>query len=161
MQTLDEINHKRLEKRFHVLLRQLNNEGFTSTETFALIKKSPMDMDNKELSETCLAFERVLNPRMPETETMRKKNIDSIVAWLEFYGKEKNTEAATIIACVESGMRFFDEIPVNKLRSIYRNFKRKRKEFLSIEKVVSETINSYNSSEIKQVFYGEQKLRDG
>jgi hypothetical protein len=161
MQTLDEINHKRLQKRFHVLLRQLNHEGFTSTETFALVKKSPMDMDIEELMETCLAFERVLNPKMPETETMRKKTIDSIGAWLELYGKEKNIEAAKIIACGESGMRFFDEIPINKLRGIYRDFRRKRKEFLSIEKVISESINSYNSSGPKQAFYEGQKLHDG
>jgi len=161
MKTLDEINHNRLVKRFHVLLRQLNHEGYSSTETLALIKKSPVDMDNEELMETCLVFERVLNPKMPETETMRKKTIDSIGAWFELYGKEKNIEAAKIVACGESGMRFFDEIPVNKLRGIYRDFKRKRKEFLSIEKDISESINSYNSSEIKQAFYGGQKLHDG
>ncbi len=158
---LDEINHNQLVKRYYVLLRRLNQEGITSDEINVLVKNSPMDMDNETLTDFCLRFEYILNPKAPETETMRIKTIDSIVSWLDLFGKERNIDAAKIIAISESGMRFFDEIPVNKLRAICRDFKKKRKEFLSIEKDISESINSYNSSEIKQAFYGGQKLHDG
>ena len=159
MKALDEIKHTRLLKRYYFLLRKLNKEGWATEEINSSVGKSPLDMDNEELMETCLKFERILNPKMPETETMRKKTVDSIVAWLELCGREKNTEAAKVIACFESGMRFFEEISVRKLTVICRDFKRKRKEFLSIEKEIAEAISSYNSAEIKQVFYGGQKLQ--
>lgn len=133
MKALNRISHNSLIKRYHILLRKLNQDGFASDEIRKLIKESPMDMDNETLMATCLMFERVLNPNSPETETMRKNVIDAIGDWLELYGREKDVEAAKAKACIESGIQFFDEIPVNKLRALCRDFKRKRKEFLSFE----------------------------
>lgn len=137
MKTLDEINHKQLVKRYYVLLRKLIQEGWTKEEVYNSVGKSPLDMDSETLMTFCLKFERILNPKMPETETMRKKVIEAIENWLELYGREKGIESAKVIACIESGKRFFDEIPVNKLTGIYRDFRRKRKEFLSIEKEIA------------------------
>ena len=160
MKTQIEIRHNKLVKRYFFLLRKLNRDGFSSDEIRNLIKEGPMDMDNETLMTVCLKFERVLNPRMPETETMRKKVIDAIGNWMELYGREKDIEAAKVKACIESGIQLFDEIPVNKLRCLFNEFKKKQNEFLSIEKELAKSIDSYNSSGPKQVFYGGKKIQN-
>ena len=103
-------------------------------------------MDIDTIKEYCLKFEKILNPKNPETETARKKVIEEIVSWLAIYNMEKDANLAKIIAVSESGYRLFDEIPANKLREICRSFRKKRQEFLSVEKVIADSSRQNSNS---------------
>lgn len=148
MKNIDEIINAKLVKRYYSLVRKLNYEGFETDWLKEHINQSPMDMNNDKLREYCLKFEKILNPENPETETLRNKVIEEIGKWLELYGTSSDPELNKVIAVGESGFRFFDEIPANKLRGIYRKFKKKRNDFLLIEKVIADISSKNNRPDL-------------
>lgn len=139
MATVTAQNQKWLLRKFHTICSRLN---MTSDMKMAVISgygvESSKDMSNTQLIEACEYLEGLLNPEAAKASKMRKRVIGAIGGWLKLIGKEGNIEYIKSIACRATGVEHFNQISLERLRSIYSMFLKKQKDARSVNKVCGE-----------------------
>lgn len=134
MQTIHE---KYLLKRLHTLLGRL---GFDKeSKQHLLISNygvtSSIDLNSKQLAELCDNLECQLNPQKKELDKYRKRLIAAIGGWLVKLGKENEIKTIKAIACRAAETKSFNEIPLERLRSLYNAFANKQKDLQFVDKL--------------------------
>lgn len=129
------VHEKYLLKRLHTLLGRLgvDDESRCDLLMFKYGVKSSADLNTKQLVELCDMLEADLNPQKRELDKNRKRVIAAIGGWLQKLGRENNLPHIKAIACRAAGVRSFNEISLERLRSLYSAFTNKQRdmEFVS------------------------------
>lgn len=135
MKTSDEKHRAWLLRRYYNLCRRFDLEECERKEILQAYKvENSVDLDKNQLIEICEILERLINPKMPETEAMRRKVIASIGGLLKTLNVEENINMIKVMACNKAGHISFDEIPICKLRKIDREYRDQQK-LISIKKL--------------------------
>jgi hypothetical protein len=142
MQTLVQTEHKRLVKKFHILL---GKAGLGADEKVDLLMSnygvvSSLDLSVAQLIEICELLDLRTNPKAAEMDKYRKRLIASIGGWLRAIRRTENIQIIKGIACRASGRDSFNEIPLEQLRSLYNAFNKKRKDLKMVEELTAESI---------------------
>lgn len=127
MQTVHE---KYLLKRLHTLLGRL---GFDKEAKRDMLLSnygvtSSADLTSKQLAELCDRLESQLNPQKKELDRGRKRLIAAIGGWLTKLGRENDIRQIKAIACRAAESKSFNDIPLERLRSLYSAFTNKQKD---------------------------------
>jgi hypothetical protein len=142
-QTIMDKEKIRYLKRFHTLLGKTG--GDTAAKKEAILSgfgvDSSRDLNAHELLEACAALELELNPQLAEMDKWRKRVIASIGGWLKAMQKNSNIELIKAIACQAAGVGSFNNIPLERLRSLYYAFNNKQKDLQFTTAITADEIN--------------------
>lgn len=129
--------HKDLLKKYHTLAGQL---GMTDEEKRALLAQynvdSSVDLSQHQLVDVCACLARELEKihGRDSMDALRKRLIAVIGKYLKACGKsEVNISYIKGVACRSCGIREFNRIPRERLRSLYGAFSIKLKDIKKIE----------------------------
>ena len=129
--------HKDLVKKYHTLAWQL---GMTTEERRALLAQynveSSVDLSQHELIDVCACLARELDKRdgRDSMDALRKRLIAVIGKFLAMCGKREVTISyIKATACRSCGIREFNRIPRERLRSLYGAFSIKLKDIKTVE----------------------------
>ena len=129
--------HKDLVKKYHTLAGQL---GMTTEERRALLAQynvdSSVDLSQHQLVDVCACLARELEKihGRDSMDVLRKRLIAVIGKYLKACGKsEVNISYIKGVACRSCGIREFNRIPRERLRSLYGAFSIKLKDIKKIE----------------------------
>lgn len=143
MQTTIDKQRNMLLKRYHVLLGKLkidNDQKLMILAQYGVESGKEMTID--QLTDLCMRLDVMLNPAVMEMDKWRKRVIAVIGAWLRALNKDGgNIHLITAIAARSAGKKTFNEIPEERLRSIYYAFKNKMKDMEFVKEITSEEIN--------------------
>lgn len=129
--------HKDLVKKYHTLAGQL---GMTDEDKRALLSqykvKSSVDLSQHELVDVCACLSREIERRdgHQSMDALRKRLIAVVGKYLTACGKF-NVDIAYIkaTACRAAGIKEFNRIPRERLRSLYGAFALKLKDIKKVE----------------------------
>lgn len=129
--------HKDLLKKYHTLAGQL---GMTDEEKRALLAqykvKSSVDLSQHELVDVCACLSREIERRdgHQSMDALRKRLIAVVGKYLKACGKsEVNISYIKATACRAAGIKEFNRIPRERLRSLYGAFRIKLKDIKNVE----------------------------
>ncbi|WP_320053947.1 phage protein GemA/Gp16 family protein [uncultured Acetobacteroides sp.] len=139
MQTVHE---KYLIKRLHTLFGRL---GFDKESKREMLFEnygvtSSTDLTSKQLAELCDKLECELNPQKRELDKYRKRVIAAIGGWLTAMGRENDIKLIKSIACRAAETKAFNDIPLERLRSIYNAFIKKQKDLKFVDNLTKAEI---------------------
>lgn len=129
--------HKDLLKKYHTLAGQL---GMTDEDKRALLSqynvKSSVDLSQHELVDVCACLSREIERRdgHQSMDALRKRLIAVIGKYLKACGKsDVSISYIKATACRAAGIREFNRIPRERLRSLYGAFALKLKDIKNVE----------------------------
>ncbi len=130
--------HKDLVKKYHTLAGQL---GMTDEDKRALLSQynveSSVDLSQHQLVDVCACLARELDKRdgRDSMDTLRKRLIAVVGKFLAMCGKgEVTISYIKATACRSCGIREFNRIPRQRLRSLYFAYNDKIKDMIAVEK---------------------------
>ncbi|WP_315334147.1 hypothetical protein [Porphyromonas endodontalis] len=134
--------HKDLLKKYHTLAGQL---GMTDEEKRALLAQykvaSSADLSQHELVDVCACLSREIERRdgHQSMDALRKRLIAVVGKYLKACGKSDVTISyIKATACRAAGIREFNRIPRERLRSLYGAFMLKLKDINRVEAMYKE-----------------------
>lgn len=134
--------HKDLLKKYHTLAGQL---GMTDEDKRALLSqynvKSSVDLSQHELVDVCACLSREIERRdgHQSMDALRKRLIAVVGKYLVACGKSDVTISyIKATACRAAGIREFNRIPRERLRSLYGAFAIKLKDIKRVESMYKE-----------------------
>lgn len=134
--------HKDLVKKYHTLAGQL---GMTTEERRALLAQynvdSSVDLSQHQLVDVCACLARELEKihGRDSMDALRKRLIAVIGKYLKACGKSDVTISyIKATACRAAGIREFNRIPRERLRSLYGAFMLKLKDINRVEAMYKE-----------------------
>ena len=147
MQTTVDKQRNMLLKRYHTLLGKLNIDN---DQKLLILSQYGVEsgkyMSVEQLTDLCKRLDIMLNPAYSEWQKWQKRVIAVIGSWLRALGKDGgNVKLITAIAARSAGKDIFNEIPVERLRSIYYAFGNKVKDLKFAEELTAEEINLLTS----------------
>lgn len=130
--------HKDLVKKYHTLAGQL---GMTDEERRALLAQynvdSSVDLSQHQLIDVCACLARELDKRdgRDSMDALRKRLIAVVGKFLAMCGKgEVTISYIKATACRSCGIREFNRIPRQRLRSLCFAYNDKIKDMIAVEK---------------------------
>ena len=134
--------HKDLVKKYHTLAGQL---GMTTEERRALLAQynvdSSVDLSQHQLVDVCACLSREIERRdgHQSMDALRKRLIAVVGKYLKACGKSDVTISyIKATACRAAGIREFNRIPRERLRSLYGAFMLKLKDIKRVEAMYKE-----------------------
>ena len=134
--------HKDLVKKYHTLAGQL---GMTTEERRALLAQynvdSSVDLSQHQLVDVCACLSREIERRdgHQSMDALRKRLIAVVGKYLKACGKSDVTISyIKATACRAAGIREFNRIPRERLRSLYEAFMLKLKDIKRVEAMYKE-----------------------
>ncbi|MDR1370919.1 MAG: hypothetical protein LBJ72_12480 [Dysgonamonadaceae bacterium] len=142
MQTLIETEQKRLIKKFHAMLgkAKIGTEGKEAILSSYRVE-STKDLTVAQLIEACNAIDMYIKPELATLDGFRKRLIASIGGWLRAMNRTENIQIIKAIACRAAQVKTFNEIPLERLRSLYSAFNKKKKDLAMVEELTLEELN--------------------
>lgn len=129
--------HKDLLKKYHTLAGQL---GMTDEDKRAFLSQfgveSSVELSQHQLVDACACLSREIERRdgHQSMDSLRKRLIAVIGKYLKACGKsEVNISYIKGVACRSCGIREFNRIPRERLRSLYGAFSIKLKDIKKVE----------------------------
>ena len=129
--------HKDLLKKYHTLAGQL---GMTDEDKRAFLSQfgveSSVELSQHQLVDACACLSREIERRdgHQSMDALRKRLIAVIGKYLKACGKsEVNISYIKGVACRSCGIREFNRIPRERLRSLYGAFSIKLKDIKKVE----------------------------
>ena len=129
--------HKDLVKKYHTLAGQL---GMTDADKRALLSQynveSSVDLSQHQLIDVCACLSREIERRdgHQSMDALRKRLISVVGKYLKACGKsEVNISYIKGVACRSCGIREFNRIPRERLRSLYGAYNNKIKDMAAVE----------------------------
>lgn len=142
MQTIVDKQQKYLLKKFHVLLAKA---GINRETKLLMISRfgveTSKDLEAYQLLELCNGLEQALNPKAEQLDKERKRVMACIGGWLKLMAKEGNITIIKGIACRAAETESFNDIPLERLRSIYYAFIKKQKDLNFAEKLTKDELD--------------------
>lgn len=144
MQTTVEQQKNALIKRFHTLI----GKAGISAENKAIILaqygvESSKELEVADLIEVCNALDYQANPELAQTDRFRKRLIAAVFNWLKKMGRhDATTELVKAIACRAAGVDRFNQIPLERLRSLYYAFGKKSRDLDFVSKITADEIDN-------------------
>ena len=137
--TMQTVHEKYLLKRLHTLLGRL---GFDKEAKRDMLLSnygvtSSADLTSKQLAELCDNLECQLNPQKKELDKYRKRLIAAIGGWLTKQSKENDIRQIKAIACRAAETKAFNDIPLERLRSLYSAFTNKQKDLKFVDNLTN------------------------
>jgi len=144
-QTFKDKQKTSLIKKFHTLLGQLKIDNETKEvilESYGV--ESSRDLSASQLIDLCDSLDRQARPELGELDRLRKRLMAAIGGWLKSIDREHDAELIKAIACRASGYEKFNQIPKNRLVSLYHGFVKMRKDMDNVEKLTMEMLTNNN-----------------
>lgn len=144
MQTTADKQKSSLIKRFHTLI----GKAGVNAENKAIILAqygvdSSKDLEVKDLIEICNALDYQANPELAQIDRWRKRLMAAVFGWLGKMGKhDAKPELVKAIACRAAGVDRFNQIPLERLRSLYYAFGKKSRDLDFVSKITAEEIEN-------------------
>lgn len=128
MRTIEEKETLRLIKKYHVMASQ---SGMDAEERKAFLrhitgKDSSKDCTYLELMNACKMLEKMINPKVKQTDYWRKRVLSACGRYVKTLGNANHNNAAYVKAVICRSAKVktedFNRIPVNKLQALYNSF---------------------------------------
>lgn len=143
MQTTVDKQKNALIKRFHTFL---GRAGIDQDEKLVILDQYGVDSSKlltvDQLLEVCNLLDQRLNPQLSEMDRWRKRLLAAIFDWMRKMGKTGNIEQVKAIACRASGVTNYNNIPVERLRSLYCAFGKKSRDLDFVSEVTAAEIDA-------------------
>jgi len=147
-QTFKDKQKTSLIKKFHTLLGQLKIDNETKEvilESYGV--ESSRDLSASQLIDLCDSLDRQARPELGELDRLRKRLMAAIGGWLKSIDRAPSNspeggELIKAIACRASKYEKFNQIPKNRLVSLYHGFVKMRKDMAAIEELTMELITN-------------------
>jgi len=131
---------KNLLKRFHTVC---SKNGLKSEDKTAICMSYGV-RSSKDLDEMQLA--KIINKLDSDGDVWRKRVMAAIGGWLNAVNIDQDAKTIKGIACRSAGYKYFNGIPVSRLRSIYYEFRNKSKTSQNAQAIKNEIISSLQIS---------------
>lgn len=143
MKTIIDTHRKSLLIQYHVLCKRLEMQPH---EKAALLEgygvDSSADLSIQDLIDVVGKLEKIINPKLEKLDTWRKRVIASIDGYLKKMSDEhRHISKIKAIAIQATGAKTFNQIPLERLISIYHAFLNKQKDLDNVAKVTQEMID--------------------
>ncbi|HLW09755.1 MAG TPA: hypothetical protein VKX35_05100 [Fermentimonas sp.] len=140
--TLMDKQQKLLLKKFHTLCGKAGiAEDHKRAMYAAFGVTSSRDLSARDLLDLCDKIDRQMKPDADELDKWRKRLIASIFAWRKAMSSETSMIEVKAIACRASNAKYFNSIPLERLRSLYYAFTKKAKDLDFVEQLTIEELN--------------------
>lgn len=120
------MTRKSLIRKFHTLC---SAAGIGEMGKRAMLEsygvESSRELSDKELMELCAAIERTTSRQYADLDRWRKRLIASIYGWMQMQNKYADINIVKGVACRAAQKSRFNDIPMERLRSLYYAFKQK------------------------------------
>lgn len=131
-------------KKFHTLI---NKAGIDPENKSLILEQygvvSSKELSVKELAEVCNTLDCQANSVKNEADKWRKRLMASIFGWLaKMSRKEASTDLVKAIACRAAGVKKYNDIPVERLRSLYYAFTKKSRDLDFVSEVTAAEIET-------------------
>ena len=127
--TFMDIEKQRLVKRFHTLLGKASIDNYGKAEILSSYGvESTKDLSVNQLFEVCDNIDMMCNPAYRKMNTLRRRVMAAIGAYLRAIGEESNGNKIKAIACRAAQVEDFNKIPADRLQSLYNAFKNRNKD---------------------------------
>lgn len=128
-------------KKFHTLIRK---EGISAENKELILEQygvqSTKDLRINELIEVC---DYIANGQKATEDKWRKSLIASIFGWLKKMNRtDANMDMVKAIACRAAGAAKFNEIPLERLRSLYYAFSKKARDIDLVSEITAAEIDN-------------------
>ena len=143
MQTLLDKQKTGLIKRFHTLL---GKAGMDNEQKLAILAQygveSSKDLSAYELLELCNKLDKMSNPQLIELDLWRKRLLAAVGGYLKAADVVADNEIVLIkkVACIAAKKTEFNQIPLDRLKSLYNAFKNRESDILTINKLTEKLI---------------------
>lgn len=143
MQTLLDKQKTGLIKRFHTLL---GKAGMDNEQKLAILAQygveSSKDLSAYELLELCNKLDKMSNPQLIELDLWRKRLLAAVGGYLKAADVVADNEIVLIkkVACIAAKKTEFNQIPLDRLKSLYNAFKNRESDILTINKLTEQLI---------------------
>jgi hypothetical protein len=144
MKTTTEKMEKALLRKFHTLCGKLDiGEEGKRAMVYSCGVESSRDLTAPDLMALCDRLEKTLNPGSAEMDKWRKRLIAAIGSWLKYMGRGgNNIRVIKAIACRASGKERFNDIPLERLRSLYSAFLNKGRDLQTVEQMTIDELDA-------------------
>lgn len=134
---------KYLLKKFHT---KCGAAGLDEVAKRAMIEgcgvESSRDLSVHDLLALCAAIDRMQNKRADEMDKWRKRVLGVLFSWYRALGKPTaNINEVKAVACRATGADGFNDIPLERLRSVYYAFAKKVKDLEFAEKLTADELD--------------------
>ena len=141
--TFIETQKNLLLKKFHALLRE---GGISNEEKLAILSaygvQSSRDMNTYELMELVNTLYNRIHPSVADSDRWRKRLIASIGGFLRAMTLEGNNLAEIkAIACRAAKCDNFNQIPLDRLKSLYNAFNNRTKDLKRVDTATTNIID--------------------
>ena len=141
MTTLMEKSRKTFLRKFHTIC---TNMGLEESAKRSMIESyggtSSRDLTAHQLLDIINKLEGIQRPKLVEMDRYRKRVIASIFAWRKATGNDSNMNEVKAIACRAASADSFNDIPLERLRSLYNAFVNKTRDLQFVDQVTTEEI---------------------
>ncbi|HBX44452.1 MAG TPA: hypothetical protein DEG28_00965 [Porphyromonadaceae bacterium] len=142
MNGLMEKQQKVLLKKFHTLLGKagIGEEGKRELlATYGVF--SSRDLSARDLLDLCDRIDRMMRPDAAELDKWRKRVIAAIFGWRKAMGDTSSMAEVKAIACRAAEAKYYNAIPLDRLRSLYYAFSKKTKDLEFVEKLTIDELD--------------------
>jgi len=133
---------KLLLKKFHTLC---GKAGIGEDEKREIIAAygvtSSKELSARDLLDICGRIDKMLRPDAHELDKWRKRLIASIFAWRKAMGNVTDMNEVKAIACRGAQVESFNDIPLERLRSLYYAFGKKTKDLDFVDHLTAEELS--------------------
>ncbi len=134
---------KYLLKKFHT---KCGAAGLDAIAKRAMVEscgvESSRDLSVHDLIALCDAIDRLQNKKADEMDKWRKRVLGVLFSWFRAIGKPTNDiNLVKGVACRATGAKSFNDIPLERLRSIYYAFSKKIKDLEFAEKLTADELD--------------------
>lgn len=140
--TIVDRQQRLLLKKFHTLC---GKAGVSQEEKRAMVESyghiSSKELTVPELVSLCNSLEAMMRPDLVELDKYRKRLLASIFAWREAMSDKSTMGEVKAIACRAAKAEKFNDIPLERLRSLYNAFNKKTKDLAMVEDLTTEEMN--------------------
>jgi hypothetical protein len=143
--TFEEKQKNGLIKKFHTLLGKagIDNSGKEAI-LWSYSAQSTSDLTVAQLIDVCGKLDEQLNPSFAVLDKHRKRLMAAIGGWLRSIDKAQSAELIKGIACRASGHKHFNQIPKNRLISLYNAFLKMKNDMQKVEELTMELLTINN-----------------
>lgn len=142
MQTLMDRQQKLLLRKFHTMCGKAGIGEEEKREILAAYGVvSSRELSARELLDICDRIDRMMRPDVAELDAARKRLIAAIFGWRKAMGQSSNMNEVKAIACRAAQAKYFNAIPLERLRSLYSAFGKKTKDLEFVEKLTADELD--------------------
>jgi len=142
MKTFAEKQHTGLVRKFHTLLGKYRIDNDTKLSILLQYNVTGSTyLSAGQLIEVCGRLEQANNPALREQDVWRKRLMGAIGGWLRSMNRFDDAHIIKGIACRAAKREYFNDIPVEQLRSLYSAFKKKQTDLQTVEEFTMGELN--------------------